>query len=166
MTGQLWLFAYSLLIGVLLALVYDIGSFIFKPDKALRNITDIIYWLISSVAVFLALLRLCYGELRPYIIVAMFIGMGVYSVFISPVAHSLITLAARILGFLLSPLKYILKPVVSFFTKSLNFILFGIKHLQNRVKCAIMYFVNLFTKHRGVSNERKGSQKNRKKAQQ
>ena len=81
MGGQITAFLYSLLLGAVLCLFYDI---IRATRKAGADsffavfIGDILFWIISAVAVFIFLVSVTNGEIRGYILFSAAVGFMLY----------------------------------------------------------------------------------------
>lgn len=95
-------------LGAFLSFIYDIfRAFrrLIKHKNWAINLQDIIYWLFCPVYIFYIVLRLNYGELRWYIILAIFLGSILY---FSTISSFLMKILIRFMSILFYPFKIIL----------------------------------------------------------
>lgn len=135
MTEQFRLFASAIGLGLIGGFFYGLIS-IFRKYISHNiigiYIEDIIFWLVYSTAVFLTMLYLNYGEIRPYIVLGIFIGLIVYALFIHRLMVIMLSPAIKLLRLIteivLTPFELFILP----FKKT--FFIFK-KYLKNNVKC-------------------------------
>lgn len=108
--GQLLTFFYAILFGMALCLTYDLlRSFVttFFSMKCIEHFSDILYFLIISVACFCFLLVECNGELRFYAIIGFGIGFFIFRTLLSRYVRRFIKVLfetiIRILNFIFFP---------------------------------------------------------------
>lgn len=100
-------FLTFLTLGAFLAFIYDIfrsARFIFKHPNWLVGLEDILYWIFCTIFVFYIILRINYGNIRWYIIIAIFSGSLIYFYSISKFIKNLII---KFIKILLYPFKVI-----------------------------------------------------------
>ena len=76
-TSQAVSFLYSIILGILYALFYDIfrAVRIVKPQTAFSVfLQDLFYFFITAIVTFIYLLALTNGEIRAYVLVGILIG--------------------------------------------------------------------------------------------
>ena len=77
LSNQLLTFIYGLVLGIILCGVYDFIRVIVLARKSGRFgifLGDIVFWIISSIAVFMFLLARTNGELRGYVFLSITVG--------------------------------------------------------------------------------------------
>ena len=135
MNEQFKLFFVAIMLGIIGGLVYGIIS-IFRK-YVIHNIVavyieDIIFWVIYALTSFLVMLTLNYGDIRPYIVFGVFIGLIIYVIFIHRLVIKLlspiITIIRLFIEIILTPFDIILYP----FKKLLLFLK---NYLQISKKC-------------------------------
>lgn len=101
MNEQLYTFLLLMATGASLAFVFDCYR-VTRRSLRLRwfatAVGDLLYWLVATVAVFLALLKGNWGEIRLFVFLALFSGAGLYFHFLSVYAAAVLGKAARIIG--------------------------------------------------------------------
>ncbi len=140
---QCRIFAAAVSIGFLFAFIYHIFfalCTVSGAGKALKGITDIIYWCIFSLTLFLFMLKYNSGEVRPFCAAGSFMGMFMYYILLKDKANRILyplfvfikKLTLYILNIIKAPFYPILCPIYRNFNK---FLIFFKKGLQNRLKC-------------------------------
>ncbi|MBP2645140.1 MAG: yabQ [Firmicutes bacterium] len=79
--GQLQTFILTMVTGMLLGIVFDfyrVVRGILRPRWFATAVTDLVYWLLATVLVFLALLAGNGGEFRFYVLLGLLGGGGAY----------------------------------------------------------------------------------------
>lgn len=101
------------LLGVFLAACYDVLRIfrgLIPHGKLLINLEDLLYWIYVAVAIFVMLYEKNDGQLRGYVFGGLLAGMAVYSLSFSRICvPPIIRLLRRIFGFLLRPLRVLLR---------------------------------------------------------
>lgn len=69
-----------------------------KLRKLTTEICDLIYWLLTTAIVFLALLKGNWGEIRFFVFLALISGAGLYFHFVSVYATAILGKTARVIG--------------------------------------------------------------------
>ena len=95
--GQIDTFLYTLLTGIILGIIFDfyrVFRGICRPHIWITSITDLIYWLLATILVFMALLVGNSGEVRLYIFIGLLLGVALYYRLAS---HAVICLVLRAL---------------------------------------------------------------------
>lgn len=85
-------FGYSILTGILAALIYDsfrAFRYIHEPRKAFKYIGDIIFWIIITNLFFLTVLKLSDGVLRGFLFIGFFSGGILYLLTLSRLMYKL-----------------------------------------------------------------------------
>lgn len=141
-TYQCKLFILTICMGLLSAFLYHVFYIFSKTiglNKILKGIIDLLYWFILSLALFLLMLKLNSGEVRPFSLLGLSLGMIIYYAGIKQVMDRLMyplfklikKLILLILDIILTPIRLILFPINKIL-RSLAFFLK--KHLKKYVK--------------------------------
>lgn len=158
---QAHLFITAVMAGIISGAAYDVIR-IFRRIAAHSiqavNAEDILYWVLASAAVFVVFLRENSGEIRPFMIMGVFLGLIIYFLAVSPlviacaiyiknIVVAVIKILLRILEYLLllfMPLLKILTYPLTFMGKYLKKIhKNNKKYLKNIQKCAKIYMVRI-----------------------
>ena len=136
-TFQVLSFIYSLVLGAIFSLLYDvIKSFrlTIKPSATLVFILDIIYFIFIAFISFLFYLSVTDGEIRFYILLGLFLGFLIIRFTISKLFVFLLT---KIFGFIFSVFKKVnycfftlADTISSVFLKIFNKITYFIKKIK------------------------------------
>ena len=81
LTGQVLTFVMTIMTGILLGVVFDSYRVLrgtFNPKPLLTWFTDLLYWLVATAVVFIALVFSNWGELRFYVFIGILSGLGLY----------------------------------------------------------------------------------------
>ena len=81
MADQAWFFLWTMVLGAVSGVVYDIFRIIRKiirhPDF-FTQIEDFLYWILTSILIFYFILHYNSGEVRVYAVIGVFSGMCLY----------------------------------------------------------------------------------------
>lgn len=80
-TGQVLAFVITIVTGILLGLLFDCYRVLrgtFNPKAAVTWLTDLLYWLVATAVVFVAVVLSNWGELRFYVFFGILSGLGLY----------------------------------------------------------------------------------------
>lgn len=141
-TYQCKLFLLTIALGLLFALLYHIFYIFTKTieiNKIIKGLLDLIYWFVFSVTLFLIMLKLNYGEVRPFAILGSILGMIFYYTAVKPfmdrlmypIFHLIKKFLLLILTIITTPIRLVLYPIIKIL-HSLE--LFLKKHLKKYVK--------------------------------
>jgi spore cortex biosynthesis protein YabQ len=120
MNEQLYTFLLLAAVGAGLGFLFDCYR-VTRNYLRLRWVAtafaDLLYWLFAAVAVFLALLKGNWGEIRFYVFLALVSGAGIYFNFISVYVVALVGKTLKSIGKLLRIVKliinfFLVRPVV------------------------------------------------------
>ena len=142
-TYQCKLFMLTIGLGLLSAFLYHVFYILCKTirlNKIIKGIFDIIYWFIISLSLFLTMLKLNSGEVRPFAILGMSLGMIFYYSAIKPpmdrLMYTIFNFIKRavllIIDIILTPIRLVLYPIIKILTILSIFLK---KHLKKYVKC-------------------------------
>lgn len=131
---QLQFFGVSILWGAILLVIYDVLRIfrrIVKHGRAWVALEDMIFWTISGILIFKMMYQQNNGIIRGFSIMGMAIGMIVYNKLLSNHLvkgisfgiHKIFEFIKKVIHFLTSPLRFLLRKVRVF----LEFILKGLK---------------------------------------
>ena len=133
-TAQAISFFYSLLLGMIFCLLYDllrVWRAFFHLSDIVIFFQDIIYFIVISFVTFIFMIPLTNGEIRGYIIVGIFLGFCICFFTVSRFVF-------EILKFIFSKIKGFFKCLFKFFytnfAKADNFIAEKLKKLKNCCK--------------------------------
>lgn len=80
MTFQCRLFFIALVLGTAGGLVYTLifSTGFIKKHRTAKNIFHIVFWLVFALVIFLTMLSINYGEIRPFSILGIALGLFIY----------------------------------------------------------------------------------------
>lgn len=81
LTGQVLTFAITIMTGILLGVLFDCYRVLrgnCNPKVLMTWFTDLLYWLVATAVVFIALVFSNWGELRFYVFIGILSGLGLY----------------------------------------------------------------------------------------
>jgi spore cortex biosynthesis protein YabQ len=117
--SQLYTFIITIATGILLGVLFDCYRVLrgtFRPRAVMTWVTDLLYWLIATVIVFLALVVSNWGELRFYVFLGIVSGVILYYRLLSLYAIRLFLAIVRLVKGIITLLKkiivFIIKPMV------------------------------------------------------
>jgi spore cortex biosynthesis protein YabQ len=79
--SQVISFVITIAAGIVLGVLFDCYRVLrgtFRPKCLMTCLTDLLYWLVATVIVFLALILSNWGELRFYVFLGILSGVGLY----------------------------------------------------------------------------------------
>lgn len=156
---QLKLFITAVSMGIVLGAAYS-GVYIFSkkahtPQWA-KGILDIVYWICAAFFIFLTMLKINKGEIRPFVIFALGAGMIFYCIYLKNFFETIICAVFNILyrvfllivDIILTPIRLVLYPFNIILTK---IIIFFKKHLKIYVKYEKITLYRLIKYFMGVT---------------
>lgn len=170
-TYQCRLFLLTIALGLLFALIYHIFYVISKTirlNKILKGLIDVIYWLLFALTLFLIMLKLNSGEVRPFALLGAGIGMilyytalkGIMDRLMYPLFNIIKRLLLLIFTIIITPFRLVLYPI---FKISHILSVFCKKHLKKYVKCEKISLYKKGMKLMGVNNLTTAAKKRRSK---
>lgn len=156
MNHELLFFFQSVLWGIFLIFFYDllrIGRRLFPRQTLLVSLEDLAYWSLAGIFLFGKMYQANEGKIRGYSIVAVMLGMALYSYSIS---GRFVSMAVRILEI---PMKFLIS-----MEKRL---LFAVRHckilISKKLRAARQGLISRFAKlKRGKKSEKKSGNKTQK----
>lgn len=147
MTEQFRLFAISVAAGLGGGFVYGLIS-IFRRYISHNiigiYIEDFLFWIIYSVFAFLTMLYFNYGEIRPYIVAGIFLGLIIYALFIHRFAVFMLSPTIKILRLIaeiiLTPVELVLFPFKKIFIISKKYLKNNVKYERIKKPKVIKFF--------------------------
>jgi spore cortex biosynthesis protein YabQ len=116
--NQLYTFITTIATGILLGVLFDCYRVLrgtFRPRAVMTWVTDLLYWLIATVVVFLALVVSNWGELRFYVFLGIVSGVILYYRLLSLYAIRLFLVIIKLVNGIVALIKkiimFIIKPV-------------------------------------------------------
>lgn len=109
---QIQTFALTVGLGLMIGFCYDLIRAVRAYKRFSRGtqfFLDLIFWLLMTLAVFVALLASNWGEVRAYVFIGLITGGIVYTVAFSRFIHSLMVKA---LGALIGLVCFLARPVI------------------------------------------------------
>ena len=110
---ELALVCLFFLLGIFLAASYDVLRIfrgLIPHGRLLVNLEDLLYWIYVAVVVFVMLYEKNDGQLRGYVFGGLLVGMAVYACTFSRICvPPMIAFLRRVLGFLLKPVRKLLR---------------------------------------------------------
>ncbi len=125
MSSQVYLFAVTIVFGFAMGIFYDFFKILRKKINHADFITqveDVLYWLITSFAMFYLVLNKTQGEFRGFYILGALLGLVLYSVTISE-------LFVKLMLSVISFLEKIILSVLKLLLSVVNLLLFPFKLL-------------------------------------
>jgi len=126
LSGQVLTFIITIMTGILLGVLFDCYRVLrgtFKPKALVTWLADLLFWLVATAVVFVALVFSNWGELRFYVFMGILSGLGLYYNWLSLYVIRLFASAVRLIiaGLILiknifisvfiKPVKYCIKMV-------------------------------------------------------
>jgi len=110
LASQIFTFSVTVVTGMVLGMLFDCYRVMrgaFKLTKVITWFTDLLYWLIATTVVFIALLASNWGELRLYVFIGIVSGLGVYYNFLSRYAIRFLYVIVRLIMWIAGMLRRI-----------------------------------------------------------
>lgn len=117
LTGQIMTFVITIITGILLGGLFDCYRVLrgtFKPKALITWFTDLLYWLVATAVVFIALVFSNWGELRLYVFIGILSGLGLYYNWLSLYA---IRLFSNMIRLIITGLSFIKKVFIGAFLR-------------------------------------------------
>ena len=118
LSDQLLTFLYGLVLGMILCGVYDLIRVVVLARRSGRFgvfLGDIVFWIASSIAVFMFLLARTNGELRGYVFVSIAVGFLTFKITLSKLTMKILNFI--VLGYY-KLIGYIFRFLILFFDKT------------------------------------------------
>jgi len=106
MSGQAWLFMSTIIVGAAIGLLYDVFRIFRKtaPHAGIAvQLEDLLFWVAATVLTFYYMLHRNYGEIRPFVMLGVVIGVVLYFA----------TISRFIVGACVAVVNYIKKVVIA-----------------------------------------------------
>jgi spore cortex biosynthesis protein YabQ len=111
---QLNVLFYSIMAGLVTAMLFDIYRVILYSDKQHNNIatlfSDLIFWILSAFLIFIFLLNTNYAYIKVYVYLYILLGAAIYFKFISSIflyiQHMLLKYSIKIFRVLIKNILY------------------------------------------------------------
>lgn len=110
LTGQILTFSITIVTGMLLGVLFDCYRILrgtFNPKAVVTWFTDLLYWLVATAVVFVALVVSNWGELRFYVFIGILTGLGSYYSWLSLHAIRLLSSIVRFITYVLKLMERI-----------------------------------------------------------
>lgn len=163
---EMQFFLISILAGVIIIFVYDIIRIfrrLIKHNNIFIAIEDLIFWVLSSLFIFIMMYQENDGVIRAFSIIGMIIGMVLYHFLISNI---FITVSLKIIKFLFSPIVFVInwvKRILKFILRKVN----GITHiLLLRLKKIILSVKIVIINKKQKRKQKRDKLKQEKRAKQ
>lgn len=102
---QLYAFGIVLLAGVSLGLLFDFFRVLrglLQPGCLSTPLLDLLFWALVTPVLILYLLLANWGELRAYVLIALFLGFSFYRLLLSPIVLMFLLWLVRVVGHVLN----------------------------------------------------------------
>lgn len=112
LTSQVITFVMTMITGILLGALFDgyrVLRGIFTPGAVTTWFTDLLYWLIATIVVFIALVLSNWGELRFYVLIGIVGGLGLYYKWLS---LWVIRLFSKVIRFIMASLIFLKRMLI------------------------------------------------------
>lgn len=130
---QLYNFFIFIVLGLIVAFIFDIFRILrkkFKTNNIITYIEDVLFWLISGFLIISAIFKFNDGELRLYLFLGILIGIVMYMLLFEKLINVIFLK-------ILTPVQVIIDFFLSLFKKFYNFINKTIKKCKNKSKKTI-----------------------------
>ncbi len=130
---QLYNFFIFIVLGLIVAFIFDIFRILrkkFKTNNIITYIEDVLFWLISGFLIISAIFKFNDGELRLYLFLGILIGIVMYMLLFAKLINVIFLK-------ILTPVQVIIDFFLSLFKKFYNFINKTIKKCKNKSKKTI-----------------------------
>lgn len=158
-------FGQSIVLGVLLAIIYDcfrIFRIAVKSTVVAVFIEDILFFAIYGIMTFLFMLEVSQGQIRLFIIIGEFIGAVLYRYTIStPIMAILKVIVNTIKKIVIVAYRWIIKPIYQIISKVAKKIMKPVKilsekygkRMSNPLKCTKKMVYNLIIRNKRLKGE-------------
>ncbi len=130
---QVYNFFIFIVLGIIIAFVFDIFRILrkaFKTSNVITYIEDILFWIIAGFLIMISIFRFNNGELRFYLFIGLSIGILIYILLLTKLVNN-------VLLKLLMPIKKVLYIFLSILKKFYNLIVNILKKCKNKSKKTI-----------------------------
>lgn len=130
---QLYNFFIFIVLGLIVAFIFDIFRILrkkFKTNNIITYIEDVLFWIISGFLIISAIFKFNDGELRLYLFLGILIGIVMYMLLFAKLINVIFLK-------ILTPVQVIIDFFLSLFKKFYNFINKTIKKCKNKSKKTI-----------------------------
>lgn len=128
---EVYFLLYSVCMGIIITFVYDMFRLlraVIPHNNLAVAIEDIIFWIFTSVALFLLLYTVNNGAVRWFSIAGALLGMILYRkslgqymvVFLSSIIKKILDVARRVFAYVFSPIRFVLKKSNAVFMRILQ----------------------------------------------
>ena len=136
--NQTYLFFIFIANGVIIGLLFDFFRILrksFKTNDIVTYIQDILFWILTGIILLYSIFTFNNGEIRLFMILAVFIGIIIYMLFLSSyiikVNVTIILFLKKVIGktikIIIFPFMYIIKLTKKIFRKPFSFIIINIR---------------------------------------
>jgi len=115
MSGQAWLFLSTIIVGAAIGLLYDMFRIFRKtaPHAGIAvQLEDLLFWVVATVLTFYYMLHRNYGEIRPFVMLGVVIGVVLYFITISRfIVRACVAVVNYIIKVVVAAIRIILVPI-------------------------------------------------------
>lgn len=130
---QVYNFFIFIVLGMIIAFVFDVFRILrkaFKTNNIITYIEDILFWIISGFLIIVSIFTFNNGEIRFYLFIGILIGILIYILLLTKLINT-------VLLNLLKPIKKVIQIILSIFKKINNLIINFLKKCKNKSKKTI-----------------------------
>lgn len=156
-SSQAYIFLFTVLGGIIIGFIYDlfrVSRKVIKTNNFIVYFEDIIFWLVSSIALFGILFFSNAGEIRGYAIIGVVLGIIIYAMLFSHYAMKILLKAVdiflKIIKLLYKIISFPIKYIIKIFYIPISFICNIIKKLasaKDRILGKISFRIKLNIKN-------------------
>lgn len=130
---QVYNFFIFIVLGMIIAFVFDVFRILrkaFKTNNIITYIEDILFWIISGFLIIVSIFTFNNGEIRFYLFIGILLGILIYILLLTKLINT-------VLLNLLKPIKKVIQIILSIFKKINNLIINFLKKCKNKSKKTI-----------------------------
>ena len=124
---QVYNFFIFIVLGMIIAFVFDVFRILrkaFKTNNIITYIEDILFWIISGFLIIVSIFTFNNGEIRFYLFIGILLGILIYILLLTKLINT-------VLLNLLKPIKKVIQIILSIFKKINNLIINFLKKCKN-----------------------------------
>ena len=144
-TNQANLFLIFTINGLVIGILFDIFRILrksFKTSDIVTYIQDILFWILTGFILLYSIFTFSNGEVRFYMFLGVFLGCLIYMILFSKyfinINVKIIKIIKKIVSFIFTPIKLLIKFIKKILIRPINFITINISKFkiksQNKLK--------------------------------
>jgi len=150
LNDQLLTFLYSLILGVMLGIFYDIiksQRLVHRPSNLIIFVADIFFWIVSALVVFLFFLSRTNGEIRGYVLFSLGGGFLLWRITLS---RFFLKIICFVLGYIKRVINFLADNFYKILAKIYHWLLKIVKNILKWAKKGIKRLKKLLKSDKGL----------------